>query len=364
MTATDVWIRIVSQVVVVGAADPASRLADPAIRKRLNYDALSLMSDSQAAETIGDVLREIKTRYVPRENPAGCRKTKALVKNLNFLMGYPGGPKGLLKDVAALPTSDDRWRFIDTRFAFIRDKGARDLLTTGFGLVTDRIALDSRVMGIVSQIVPSIPNKVPKERYAEIEAFLAKEVCVPLKITPAHLDQLLFLYQPQILAGLESMPDATDFSGLSTESLLKRYCEILTELKRREVVRTGNSPTGDYAEWLAAQKLGLILQPNSSKGYDAVDATGVRYQIKSRRVSTDAKSIQLSPIRNMEAKDFDDLIVIVFNEDFEVQEALRVPHRVAASTASRRDHVNGHVLLVRDSLRRQAGVIDITDKFL
>ena len=62
-----------------------------------------------------------------------------------------------------------------------------------------------------------------------------------------------------------------DMREKSTLELMNMYAEILTELKGRKVVRTYNSPVGDYAEWLVATKLGLILEHNSTKGYDAYD---------------------------------------------------------------------------------------------
>ena len=68
---------------------------------------------------------------------------------------------------------------------------------------------------------------------------------------------------------------------LSISELLKLHSDALHELQSRNVLRTQNNPTGDYGEWLFAEKLGLKLEGNSAKGYDATDANGVRYQIKS-----------------------------------------------------------------------------------
>lgn len=55
------------------------------------------------------------------------------------------------------------------------------------------------------------------------------------------------------------------------------------KLNQRKIVRTYNSPVGDYAEWLVSEKLGCALEHNSKKGHDTYDPkTGFRYQIKSR----------------------------------------------------------------------------------
>ncbi|RKF49444.1 hypothetical protein BCY88_17620 [Paraburkholderia fungorum] len=254
MTDTEVWIRVVSQVVVVGKAEPAKRLKDTNIRARLDYGFLCSISEAEAEKEIGNVLREIKARFVPDLNPESSPKVAALIKNLAFLKTYKGGPRGFIRDVSALETSEQRLNYVAENLSYIKSKGARDFLTTGFGLSTDRIALDSRVMGVVNRIVPELPAKVSPATYAAIEEFLVDCVCKPLKITPAHFDQLLFKYQPQILAELDSMAPARDLTSMSTEALLRQHCQILAELKRREVPRTENNPTADYAEWLAAQK--------------------------------------------------------------------------------------------------------------
>ena len=89
------------------------------------------------------------------------------------------------------------------------------------------------------------------------------------------------------------------------------YAEILAELNSRKVVRTYNSPVGDYAEWLVAEKLGFVLEHNSQKGYDAYDPkTGLRYQVKSRweRGAASVQSRELNVIRYYDDNQFDYLI--------------------------------------------------------
>jgi len=245
MTDTDIWIRVVGQVVVVGNSEPAKQLANPSIRKKLNYESLCSVSEVNAAEQIGKVLREIGTRYVSERNPEVSSKIVALVKNLVFLKKYMGGPRGFIRDLAELGTSEERWKCVAKHLSYIKHKGARDFLTTGFGLATDRIALDSRVMGVVSSIVPTLPAKVPPTGYAVIEEFLIDEVCKPLKIPPAHFDQLLYVYSREILAELGSMAPARDLTSLSTEALQLHYQQILAELQRRNEVPALRSPTAE-----------------------------------------------------------------------------------------------------------------------
>ena len=151
-----------------------------------------------------------------------------------------------------------------------------------------------------------------------------------------------------------------DWPSLTLPELLSTHSAVLEELRRRNVVRSKNNPTGDYAEWLVSAKLGLQLQPKSAKGYDAIDSSGVRYQIKGRRVTADNPSRQLGVIRNLEGNDFDVLIAVVFDAAWEVVAAARMPRELVAEVSAFRHHVNGHVIHLRSSLLRNARVEDVT----
>jgi hypothetical protein len=139
----------------------------------------------------------------------------------------------------------------------------------------------------------------------------------------------------------------TTMSEYTVNELLAAHSAVLDELKRRGVVRSLNNPTGDYAEWLVAEHLGLSLQGNSEKGYDATDGAGFRYQIKGRKLSPSNASTQLGVIRNLDKQEFDFLIAVVFDADWQVKSAAKIPHGVIADLAKHRKHVNGHVLRKR-----------------
>ncbi|MGI2056161.1 DUF6998 domain-containing protein [Shewanella baltica] len=94
------------------------------------------------------------------------------------------------------------------------------------------------------------------------------------------------------------------------------------------MVRTKNNPLGDYTEWLVGKALDLELQTNSKAGYDGIDRNGVRVQIKGRRVTPDNKSRQLSAICKYDEKDFDEFAAIIYDENFDVIEAVLIPHEV------------------------------------
>lgn len=142
--------------------------------------------------------------------------------------------------------------------------------------------------------------------------------------------------------------------------LLATHSAVLDELRRREVVRSKNNPTGDYAEWLVSTRLKLTLEKNSAKGFDAVGIDGTRFQIKGRRMTPDNTSTQLGVIRNLEGKDFDFLVGVVFDKDWQVLRAAKIPHQAVVGLASFRPRINGHIMHLRPAVFADATVEDIS----
>jgi len=151
-----------------------------------------------------------------------------------------------------------------------------------------------------------------------------------------------------------------NLESLSILNLLGQFADILDELKRRGVVRTRNNPVADYAEWLAADALGLALERNSKSGFDAKNNKGERFQIKGRRLDVTNKSRQLSVIRNLAAKEFDYLIGILFDHDFKVIEAYKIPYKLIEKYARFSEHQNGYILQLKGPIIQEASVEDIT----
>lgn len=155
-----------------------------------------------------------------------------------------------------------------------------------------------------------------------------------------------------------------DLDAKSVHELLTLHSGALQALQRKGVLRTENNPTGDFAEWLAARAFRLTLERNAATGFDGQDAKGVRYQIKGRRITARNPSMQLSAIRNLEKKQFDVLLAVIFGEDWHVQRAATIPHHCIAQLGPRlrrfSKHVNGHVLYIREELFRIDGVSDVT----
>jgi hypothetical protein len=152
----------------------------------------------------------------------------------------------------------------------------------------------------------------------------------------------------------------SSLNSLSIEELLALHSSALDELQRRGVLRTKNNPTGDYAEWLFAERLGLQLAENSAKGYDATDGDGLRYQIKSRRITSANKSRQLGVLRDLDANEFDFLLAVLFDDAWQITHAVKIPHSSIARMSTFRAHQNGHILILRPILLNDPDVVDVT----
>ena len=149
----------------------------------------------------------------------------------------------------------------------------------------------------------------------------------------------------------------------SPTELLCQYAAILQELQSRGISRTSNNPVADYAEWLVSQKLDLKLKGNSSAGYDAEGPDSARYEIKSRRATSKSISYQLSAIRNLEAHHFDFVIAVLFELDFTVSLAFKIPDAVVLEKSTFQPHTNSHVFRLKRSLLEDERVEEITAIF-
>ncbi len=143
---------------------------------------------------------------------------------------------------------------------------------------------------------------------------------------------------------------------ISPHELLVLFADVLDELKSRGVVRSRNNPVADYAEWVVTKGLGLSLQSNSTAGFDAIDSKGIRYQIKGRRLYPPNSSRQLGVIRNLAGKKFDFLVAVLFNKDFSILEAYKIPHYLIGKYARYSEHQNGHILILKGGVLMAKGV--------
>ena len=124
-----------------------------------------------------------------------------------------------------------------------------------------------------------------------------------------------------------------DVGSLDEGGLLTLYAEILDEMRGRRMIRSANAIPGDLGERFVEHRLDLELVSNSVKGYDAVDANGRKYQIKTRRITSQNPFRQLGAFRDLDQRLFDYCIVVILNREFTPTELWRVPHRVIAEYA-------------------------------
>ncbi len=151
-----------------------------------------------------------------------------------------------------------------------------------------------------------------------------------------------------------------DISALSPAALLALHAQVADELRSRGITRSSNNPTGDLAEYLFCKAFGWKQSGNSNPSVDAIDTSGVRYQVKGRRMTRYNKSRQLSAIRNLMGAHFDFLAGVLFNEDYTVMRAALIPHTIALERAAFVEYTNSHKFMLRDDVWDASGVRDVT----
>ena len=144
--------------------------------------------------------------------------------------------------------------------------------------------------------------------------------------------------------------------------LLRQYAAILDRLRETGVVRTQNNPVADYSEWLVSRALCLSMAAKSTKGYDAIDSDGVRYEIKARRLTQENGSRRLSAIRGLDEQHFDWMIGLLFDHDFNLVRAAKIPWVVVNRLSSHNEHTNSSIFHLRDQVWQEPGVEDITER--
>ena len=152
---------------------------------------------------------------------------------------------------------------------------------------------------------------------------------------------------------MKELVDMTEVELLQTQSA------VIAELRRRGVVKTKNSPIGDYTEWLVSNRLGLTVEASSRASFDAVDSEGIRYQIKGR--CSEESRVQFSAIRNLEQQGFDFVIAVIFHEDYSVRLAVKISHDAVSKLVRYQSHTNGNNLILTNKVVAQDGVEEITN---
>ena len=119
--------------------------------------------------------------------------------------------------------------------------------------------------------------------------------------------------------------------------------------------RTSNI-VGEYAEYLAHQYYGGRLLEVSGYSADIITEEGTLYQVKSRKIKG-TPTTQLNVIRSW---DFNYLVVILFDADGAVKQALEVPVEVAKEYGAANSHQNGWVITTTQKFLNEERSKDIT----
>ena len=141
--------------------------------------------------------------------------------------------------------------------------------------------------------------------------------------------------------------------------MLADWSAIMRELRRREAVRSGNSPTGDLAEAMVSAHYGVKPMPNATPGYD-LEVRGVRIQVKSRRRTERSRPSHYGVMRNLDQDPFDVLVVVNLDEDFAVESAYRMSIATARELARYSSHSNGwRMPIIRGDRAKHKGIQEL-----
>lgn len=194
------WRAVFMQVCVVGNSRGLGRLSEQLLKKSSNYTSLNEMTPAQRKKTIHSLLTNHGVRYAS-QSISKCRKTKALNSNLQTIINKKG-PKAYFKRISTIPEEKLRVKTIAGDMAFIKNKGARDLLME-LGLVIDAIALDTRVLNILKECGIAVPKDAALDSYASLEAEIIEKVCKPIGVTGMELDRVLYQNYDQIMISFD-----------------------------------------------------------------------------------------------------------------------------------------------------------------
>lgn len=152
-----------------------------------------------------------------------------------------------------------------------------------------------------------------------------------------------------------------DAASRSTGDLLRDWAAVMRELRKRDVIRTNNNPVGDIAEAIVHGHYGGDRASFSQAGWDVRTPDGERIQVKAIRTTAATNRKNLSPIRDSE---YDSVVVVVFDEEFRIADALKLTREVAEELASWKPHVNGHILYLNRLLGdERVERIDLADAY-
>jgi hypothetical protein len=158
--------------------------------------------------------------------------------------------------------------------------------------------------------------------------------------------------------------DEQDLTKRSTRDLLALWAAILRELRRRGLVRTANNPIGDIAEELVARHFKGERAGFSNAGWDVETSDGERLEVKAIRLGEVKTRSNLSPIPPTST--YTSVIIVAFDKDLRLKEALRVPRATVESRFQPRKRDGARVIRLGPGLRSDLSVerLDLSDEVL
>jgi hypothetical protein len=196
-------------VIVVGGSAPAEKFErNPKLQNVVSYEKMVKTYDKkELEETINGVLRAVGTRYASSDI-SKCRKTRALVHNLEIMKSFKDGPKSLLDRLSkfeGISGDKRRIKYLMKIFRFVQSKSARDYLME-LGLVRNAIALDVRIQNVLKEVGIDIPKGLENspELYDSIEQDILTQICKPLGMLGIEFDRMLYQNYKEIMEMLNS----------------------------------------------------------------------------------------------------------------------------------------------------------------
>jgi len=155
-------------------------------------------------------------------------------------------------------------------------------------------------------------------------------------------------------------PHGVALQAMTVRQLLRLYADLLTELVRRDVVRSRNAPAGDLAEHLVHRAYGGELAPPSEKSWDVRAPDGRLLQVKARLIAAgDRRSHNYSPFRSF---GFDACVFLLLDaHTYDVVQAVEVPVDAVRALARETKWVAGSRVSTRAPLAALAGAVDRTE---
>ena len=152
---------------------------------------------------------------------------------------------------------------------------------------------------------------------------------------------------------------------METRCLLHSYVQIRDELMRRKITHSARNLIGDYTQWCVVNALDLTFnQTPCANGAQAIDADGKRYLIRGKHLTGNLKKgYQITALKQLRRQKFDFMVVVIFDEVFDVQEAWLIPHRLVLRYASYHYKSKTHSLVLRGPLLNHPQVVSIKEMF-